>query len=65
MRDYKTITDVGFEFVDGLENPSGISEEAWLLRVSDIATEGLPVESGTTSASIVTIVADHILKATK
>jgi hypothetical protein len=65
MRDYNTITDVGFEFVDGLENPSGLGEEAFLIRVSDLQTEGLPVESGTTSASLVTILADHVLKAGK
>jgi hypothetical protein len=65
MRDYANITDLGFEFVDGIENPSGLSEEAYLIRVSDIATEAVPSEVGTTAASIVTITGDHILKAAK
>ncbi|MNL18433.1 hypothetical protein D3C87_1395770 [compost metagenome] len=65
MRDYNSLTDVGFEFQDGLENPSGIQEQALLIRVSDIETEGKPIPEGTTMASLVTIATAHVLKAGK
>jgi len=65
MRDYKNITNLGFEFVDGLENPSGIQEKAWLIPISWLQTEGKPVAEGTTAASIATIAVNHTLKSGK
>ena len=65
MRNYDTITDLGFEFVDGIENPSGLSEQAFLVRASDIAVEAVPSAVGTTAASIVQIATSHTLKAGK
>jgi hypothetical protein len=63
--DYNSITDIGFDFQDGAENASGIQELAYLVRVSDIQTEGKPDPAGTTSASLATITVDHVLKAGK
>lgn len=65
MKDYLSITDINFEFEDGKENASGIQEQAYLIPVSAIATEGKPVAAGTTSESVVTIATPHILKAGK
>jgi hypothetical protein len=65
LKDYKTITDLKLEFEDGLENPSGIEELAYLVPVSSIATEARPVANGTTAAGIVTIATSHVLKAGK
>lgn len=65
MRNYNSITDVGLEFQDGLENPSGIQEEALLVRCSDILTEAKLDPAGLTMESIVTIATDHVLKPLK
>lgn len=65
MSTYDSVTDIGFEFVDGQENASGIQEVAYLIPVSWMETEAVPVPGGTTSAGIVTITADHVLKTAK
>jgi hypothetical protein len=61
---YDSLTNLGFKFQDGLENPSGIQEIAYLIPLSWIETEGAKAAQ-TTSASVVTISGDHILKAGK
>ncbi|WP_285055149.1 hypothetical protein [Pedobacter ginsengisoli] len=62
MRNYSGIAGLKFEVQDGLENPSGIKEQAYLFWRNSIETEALPSAVGTTAASIVTITTDHILK---
>ena len=59
--DYKAITGLGFGFEDGLENASGIQEQAYLTPVSHIKTEGKPVAVGTTTSSLATIATSHVL----
>ena len=61
MADYKAITGLGFGFEDGLENASGIQEQAYLLAVSNIKTEGKVVTAGTTASALATIATSHIL----
>lgn len=63
--DYKSITDVALGFEDGLENASGIQEKAYFIPSSYIETYGKPDPAGTTAASLVTIVGNHVLKASK
>jgi hypothetical protein len=65
QRDYKTITDIKQEFEDGLENAPGIQELVYLIPISYILTEALPSAVGTTSASLVTISTNHVLKPAK
>lgn len=61
---YENITDMKVAFVDGQENPSGVGELAYLIPYSWFETIQEPTAS-TTSSSIVTITADHVLKASK
>lgn len=61
---YETITNLGFKFVDGQENPSGIQEQAYLIPISWLTTEAKPI-IGVTAESVVTIATDHILAATR
>ena len=65
MANYLGVTNLGFQFADGLENPSGIQEEVFLIPISHIKTEGKPVANGTTTESIATIATNHVLNATK
>ncbi|KAA8483754.1 hypothetical protein BDE36_1782 [Arcticibacter tournemirensis] len=65
MQDYSNITPLAFEFTDGLENASGIQEQAYLIPLSFIQTEAKPVTNGTTPESLVAITTDHVLKAAK
>lgn len=61
---YENITDLKASFADGQENPSGVGELAYLIPYSWFETIQEPAAS-TTSSSIVTITADHVLKAGK
>lgn len=61
---YESITNLGFKFVDGQENPSGIQEQAYIIPISWILTEGKPTVS-TTALSVVTIADDHVLNVGK
>lgn len=62
---YDNINDLKAEFVDGHENPSGIGEIAYLIPVSWFETIQTPTNPATTSAGIVTITGDHVLKTGK
>jgi hypothetical protein len=64
MNNYSGVTNLGLTYTDGLNNPSGIQEEAWLIPYSYIKTEAKPVE-GTTAESLVTIATSHTLVAGK
>ncbi len=61
MPDYKSITGLGLSFEDGLENASGIQEQAYLIPLSYIKTEGKPVTAGTTASALATIATSHVL----
>lgn len=61
---YQGITGLGLSFQDGLENPSGLQELGYLVRVSDVKTEGVPVP-GTTASSFATIATSHVLNTGK
>jgi len=61
MNDYKAITGLNFVFEDGLENASGIQEQAYLIPLSYLKTEGKPTPAGTTASSLATIAASHVL----
>ena len=65
MRDYSNITDAKLEFVDGLDNTSGIAEKAYFLPLSWIQTEAVPAAEGTTAASLVEIADGQVMKAGK
>jgi hypothetical protein len=65
MQNYSSITGLGFQFEDGLENPSGIQEQAYLIPVSYIKTEGKPVAVATDAGSLATIAIAHVLAAGK
>lgn len=64
-RDYNNITDLKQEFVDGVENASGLQEVAYFIPLSWMATIGKAVADGTTAASVVEIEDDHVMKAGK
>ncbi|MDX3913781.1 MAG: hypothetical protein QHC79_09595 [Pseudosphingobacterium sp.] len=64
-RSYDNITDLKMEFVDGIENTSGIQEVAYFIPLSWMATVAEPAEDGTTAASLVEITANHVMKAGK
>jgi hypothetical protein len=57
---YSGITNLGLQFEDGLENPSGLQELAYLIAVSNIKTEGRPVPAAT-AGSFATIATAHVL----
>jgi hypothetical protein len=61
MRNYSTVTNIGLAYQDGLANPAGIQEEAWLIPWSYIKTEAKPLPEGTTAESLVTITTSHTL----
>jgi hypothetical protein len=61
---YSNVTNLGLEYEGGLENASGIQEEAWLIPLSYLQTEAKPVP-GTTPESLVTIATNHTLKTGK
>ena len=65
MADYKSTTGLSLAFEDGLENASGIQEIAYLLRVSDLKTEGKPTTAGGTASAIATISTAHALNTGK
>lgn len=65
MRDYNNITDLTQQFVDGMENASGLQEVAYFIPISWMATIAKPVEDGTTAASLVEITGPHTMKAGK
>ncbi len=62
---YDSLTNLGFKFQDGLENPSGIQEIAYLIPVSWLATEGRPIDAPVSSSDLVKIMTDHVLLAGK
>jgi len=49
---------------DGAENPAGVAEQAYILRMSEIETLQEPTE-GTTAASLITISTAHVMKTGK
>jgi hypothetical protein len=61
---YDALTDIGFKFVDGAENASGMKEQAYLVPVSWIETEAVPVTTPapTTAKTIIAITGNHVLK---
>jgi hypothetical protein len=61
---YQTITALALQFQDGLENPSGLQEQGWLIPISAIKTEGIPVPAAT-AGSFATIGTSHILNTGK
>jgi len=61
MADYKALTGLGFGFEDGLENASGIQEQAYLLAVSHVKTEGKVAPAANTASAIATIATPHVL----
>lgn len=61
---YQNVANLTLQFEDGLDNPSGIQELAYLIAVSAIKTEGVPVPA-TTAASFATIGTSHVLKTGK
>jgi hypothetical protein len=61
MADYKSITGLGFAFEDGLENASGIQEQAYLIAVSHLKTEGKPATAGNSASALATIATSHAL----
>lgn len=61
MRNYSTVTGLGLTYTEGLENPSGIQEKAWLIPLSYLKTEGKPLADGATAESLVTIATSHVL----
>jgi hypothetical protein len=65
LRNYSNVTNLGLEYEGGLENASGIQEEAFLIPLSFLQTEAKPVADGTTAESLVTIATSHTLKAGK
>lgn len=65
MRDYSNITDAKLQFVDGLDNTSGIAEKAYFIPLSWLKTEAVPLDSGTTAASLVEIEEDHVMEVGK
>lgn len=65
MRDYKNVTGLAFDFEEGLENASGIQEQAYLIPLSYLKTEAVPVTEGTTPESLITITGNHVLQTGK
>lgn len=64
---YDSLTDIGFNFVDGAENASGIKEQAYLIPVSWLATEAKPSDTPapTSVKDIIKIATDHVMKTGK
>lgn len=64
MGEYSNVVLTGLQHDDGAENPGGIAEAAYLIRIGDILAEAKPTIS-TTPGSILTIAAAHTLKTGK
>jgi len=62
---YSNIVLSGLQHVDGQENPAALSEDAYILIRSEIATFGTPAANGTTPASLLEITAPHVMKTGK
>lgn len=63
---YTSITELGMQFGDGSENPSGIAEKAYFIPLSYFATGGIKKPTApTTAGSLVTISVAHVLAAGK
>ncbi|MCX2473560.1 hypothetical protein OQZ33_04365 [Pedobacter sp. MC2016-05] len=61
---YDSVTNLGLSFGDGDDNPSGISEKAWLIPLSWMKTIVKPTV-GTTAGSVVAITGNHLMKVGK
>ena len=61
---YTSVVLEGLSFIDGLENTSGIQEDAYLIPLDYIATLQVPTP-GTTPESLIEITTAHILKTGK
>ncbi|MGJ1295540.1 hypothetical protein ACR777_15140 [Sphingobacterium spiritivorum] len=62
---YDNITDLKQTFVDGQENASGLQEVAYFIPLTWIKTFAKVASAGTTAASIVELVGDHVMETGK
>lgn len=64
MSEYTSVVLTGLSHDDGAENPGGVAELAYIMRLSEIDTLQEPINS-TTAASLLTIGATHLMKTGK
>lgn len=65
MRSYENITDAKLQFIDGLDNTSGVAEVGYFIPLSWMQTVAAPLADGTTAASLVEITTAHIMNVGK